>query len=450
MTEETAGGQRNRGKVRMKIKVKDMAYEEVLALPVQKRKKPQRPNPLLRGLVKALSAGELKEVGFTCETVGMERLSKKEPALFLMNHSSFIDLKIAFRILKDHPFQIVCTSDGFVGKNGLMRGLGCIPTRKFLSDVSLVRDMTYAVKELHTSVLMYPEASYSFDGTATPLPESLGQCLKLLSVPVVMIRTYGAFTRDPLYNNLQLRKTKVSAKMTYLLSPEEIREKSVEELNEIVREQFTFDNFRWQRENRISVTEPFRADGLNRVLYKCASCLAEGTMQGKGTRLTCKSCGKTWELTEYGELLSEGKEIGFSHIPDWYAWERESVRKELEEGSYRLDTEVSICMMVDTSCIYRIGDGRLVHDENGFSLTGCDGKLTVTLPPTSSYSLYSDYFWYELGDMICIGDKKALYYCFPKKTADVVAKTRLATEELYKLVKKRTAEAKKRKKTEMQ
>lgn len=444
MIEETAGGQRNRGKVQMKIKVKDMAYEEVLALPVQKRKKPQRPNPLLRGLVKALSAGELKEVGFTCETVGMERLSKKEPALFLMNHSSFIDLKIAFRILKDHPFQIVCTSDGFVGKNGLMRGLGCIPTRKFLSDVSLVRDMSYAVKKLHTSVLMYPEASYSFDGTATPLPESLGQCVKLLDVPAVMIRTYGAFTRDPLYNNLQLRKTNVSAKMTYLLSRDEVREKSAEEINAILKEQFTFDNFRWQKENKVSVTEPFRADGLNRVLYRCPACLTEGKMLGKGIHISCGACEKTWELTEYGELLaSEGDSI-FTHIPDWYAWERDCVRKELEDCNYLLDIDVSICMMVDTTCVYRIGDGHLRHDADGFVLQGCDGQLNVTLSPASSYSLYSDYFWYEIGDMICIGDKKALYYCFPKEQADVVAKTRLATEELYKIVKSRQTDAKRR------
>ena len=43
---------------------------------------------------------------------------------------------------------------------------------------------------------MYPEASYSFDGTATPLPDSLGKCVKLLNIPVVMIKTYGAFARD--------------------------------------------------------------------------------------------------------------------------------------------------------------------------------------------------------------------------------------------------------------
>ncbi len=36
--------------------------------------------------------------------------------------------------------------------------------------------------------------------------------------------------------------------------------------------------------------------------------------------------------------------------------------------------------------------------------------------------------------MICIGDQQILYYCFPKNAGDMVAKTRLATEELWKLV----------------
>ena len=49
------------------------------------------------------------------------------------------------------------------------------------------------------------------------------------------------------------------------------------------------------------------------------------------------------------------------------------------------------------------------------------------------HRLYADYFWYELGDMICIGDRDVLYYCFPQGNGDVVAKTRLAAEELYKL-----------------
>ena len=51
----------------------------------------------------------------------------------------------------------------------------------------------------------------------------------------------------------------------------------------------------------------------------------------------------------------------------------------------------------------------------------------------ASYTLNSDYFWYEIGDVIGIGDAERLYYCFPK-TATPVAKARLAAEELYKIV----------------
>ena len=39
--------------------------------------------------------------------------------------------------------------------------------------------------------------------------------------------------------------------------------------------------------------------------------------------------------------------------------------------------------------------------------------------------------------MIGIGNQDVLYYCFPKNCGDVVAKTRLAAEELYKLKKVR-------------
>ena len=298
----------------MKIKVVDMPYEKALAQPREKHTPPRRPSMLFRALLRALSAPDLRATHFRCDRVGMERLGPDEPCLVLMNHSCFLDLKITAAVLYPRPFNIVCTSDGFVGKAGLMRALGCIPTRKFQPDTALVRDMLYAVKKLKSSILLYPEASYSFDGTATPLPESLGKCVKALGVPIVLLRTCGAFARDPLYNGLQNRRVNVSAELRYLL-----------------------------------------------------------------------------------------------------------------------DAPVSICVMVNFRQICRVGEGRLRHDVNGFRLTGCGGKLDFTQKPETSYSLYADYFWYELGDMICIGDRDVLYYCFPQGKGDVVAKTRLAAEELYKL-----------------
>ena len=420
----------------MKIKTKEKSYDQVLKLPEQPHKKPARQFAAIRMLLKFLAGFELRAVDFSYETVGMERLDKKEPCMILMNHSSFIDLEIAAHLLADREYHIVCTRDGFVGKEALMRLIGCISAKKFIYDIQLVRDMTYTLKELKASVLMYPEASYSFDGTQTPLPESLAKCMKLLKVPVVMIRTQGAFLRDPLYNCLQKRKVSVRARMEYLLAPDEIEQKSVKEIDAVLREAFSYDHFRDQQENQIEERENFRADGLHRVLYRCPHCEEEGCLYGEGTKITCKRCGHTYELNEYGYLQETTGDTRFSHIPDWYQWERECVRRELVQDTYELDIEVSIYMIVDTKCVYRVGDGRLRHSGEGFHLTGCDGQLDYRQPPQASYSLYSDFYWYEIGDMISIGNEKVQYYCFPKNNENIVAKTRLAAEELYKLRKR--------------
>ena len=419
----------------MKIKVKEMSYEDVLALPKEKYHKPMKQHWVFRALLGAVCSVNMfaMGVGFQCRKIGMEKLGKDEPCLILMNHSSFIDLKIAYSILRSRPFNIVSTTDSFVGKGWLMRLIGCIPTKKFVSDPKLVRDMIYAVKELKSSVLMYPEAGYSFDGKTTTLPDSLGRCVKMLGVPVVMVRTYGAFARDPLYNGLQIRKVKVSADMEYVLSAQEVAEKTTDELNEIIGRCFDFDNFKWQQENKIRIKEKFRADGLNRVLYKCPHCMTEGKMLGKGIHLTCEACGKSYELTEYGFMKAVDGETEFEHILDWYQWERECVKKEILDGTYQLEVPTDIYMLVDKKCLYRVGTGILKHTAEGFHLAGCDGKLDYKQKPTASYSLNSDYFWYEIGDVIGIGDSKVLYYCFPKKEGDIVAKTRLAAEEMYKI-----------------
>ena len=425
----------------MKIATKQLPYEKVIARKRPDHRKPLKPNLLLAAVIRILAIFDLLPTGFTYATHGMDRIGKKEPCLILMNHSSFIDLKIVSRIFFPKRYGIVCTSDGFVGfgMELLMRLIGCIPTQKFVTDVSLIKDMEYLLKKKKCSVLMYPEASYSFDGTATPLPRKMGVLLKKLGVPVVTVITQGAFARDPLYNCLQKRKVKVRADVTCLATAQEVREMTVAQLDALLDKAFSFDNFRWQQENNIKIDEPFRADGLNRILYRCPHCDTEGKTEGKGTTLTCRNCGKTYTLTEYGELEATDGVPAFNHVPDWYDWQRQTVRRELEKGTYRLEADVRIGMMVDYKAIYMVGTGKLIHDSEGFRLTGCDGKLSYSQGPLACYGLYADYYWYEIGDVICIGNQDALYYCFPENCGDVVAKTRLAVEELYKLKKRRPA-----------
>ena len=420
----------------MKIATKKMSYEEVLKLPRLQHKNPLKPQLWLATIVHIVCASTLRKIKFSYTTERME-LVGDQPCLILMNHSSFTDMKLAYGIFYPKKLGIVTSVDAMTGILGkLMRLLGCTPTHKYITDLTLFKDMEYMLKTNKSSVLMYPEAGYSFDGCATALPRKMGVLLKRLGVPVVTVITEGAFHRDPLYNMLQIRDVKVGAHVKCIATAEEVKAKSVDELDALIAEAFSFDNFAWQRDNKVSIDEPFRADGLHRILYKCPHCGAENQMEGKGIHLTCHACNTQWTMDEYGQLSAKDADTVYPHIPDWYRWQRDCVRKELEEGTYLLDTDVDIAVQVNLDGVCMIGEGHLTHDLNGFRLTGGDGKLDYSQSPVHSHTLYSDYYWYEIGDVIGIGDNEFSYFCFPKKNVSVT-KARLATEELYKMKKQR-------------
>lgn len=418
----------------MKINTRILPYEEVLKLPRLQHKKPLKPSRFLATVVRIACIPALWQTKFSYTTERMD-LVKDQPCLILMNHSSFTDMKLAFGIFYPKPLGIVTSVDAMSGILGkLMRFLGCTPTHKYVTDLSLISDIKYMLKTNQTNVLMYPEAGYSFDGRATTLPRRMGVLIKRLGVPVVTVITQGAFARDPLYNMLQIRKVKVSAHVKCIATAEETQEKSVAELDALLEEAFSFDNFAWQRDNKVSIDVPFRADGLHRILYKCPHCGTENQMEGKGIHLTCHACGMRWEMDEYGQLTAcEGDTI-YPHIPDWYIWQRNCVRQELEDGTYLLDADVEIAMQVNLDGICKIGRGHLIHDLNGFHLTGADGKLDYKQSAAASHTLYSDYYWYEIGDVIGIGNNEFSYFCFPDSSVSVT-KARLAAEELYKMKK---------------
>lgn len=122
----------------MKIKTRDLSYEEVLKLPRLQRKKPLKPSRVLATLVRILSAPTLKKTGFSYTTERME-LVGDQPCLILMNHSSFTDMKLAFDIFYPKRMGIVSSVDGMSGILGkLMRLLGCTPTHKYVADMSLI------------------------------------------------------------------------------------------------------------------------------------------------------------------------------------------------------------------------------------------------------------------------------------------------------------------------
>ena len=56
-----------------------------------------------------------------------------------------------------------------------------------------------------------------------------------------------------------------------------------------------------------------------------------------------------------GQLRALEGETEFSHIPDWFEWERSQVRKQLEEGTYRFEDEVEVYSLVEPWKFRKLG-----------------------------------------------------------------------------------------------
>ena len=106
--------------------------------------------------------------------------------------------------------------------------------------------------------------------------------------------------------------------MTQILTAEDVKSMSIEDINEAVRQGLSYDEYRWQEEQNIRITEPFRAEGLHKVLYQCPHCGSEHDMASEGAQIFCRCCGKRWEMDELGRLHALEGETEFSHIPDWH------------------------------------------------------------------------------------------------------------------------------------
>ena len=99
----------------MKIKTIAMPLAQALELEPPKKEKLKKPSFLFNTLVRVLSIPDLLATKFTYTKTRMEKV-KGKPCLILMNHCSFIDLKIASKIFYPRKYFIISTSDALVGR----------------------------------------------------------------------------------------------------------------------------------------------------------------------------------------------------------------------------------------------------------------------------------------------------------------------------------------------
>lgn len=392
--------------------------------------KPKRQLAVLKPLAWLLSFPSLWLHRVKIHKVNMGGL--KPPYLLLCTHMAFMDFKVTTAAIFPHRANYVVAIDGFIGREWLLRNVGCICKRKFTNDTKLIRHIKHVVDVNKDILVIYPEARYSLIGTNAVLPQSLSKLVKLLKVPVVVLNIHGDYLNSPCWN-LSNRNNRVEADMTQIITQEQTAELALCEIDRRIHEAFVYDEYAWQKTNAIRIKYRNNAKGLHKVLYQCPHCKTEYKMNSSGTQLWCEHCGKIWGMTEYGELKALNGDTEFPHIPDWYEFERSEVRKQVQNGTYSFCGEVTVESLPNSKGYIPLGCAQLTHSLNGFMLTGTFGNIPFELhkEPLSMYSCHIEYEYFGKGDCIDLSTLDDTYYIYPKGDCFSVTKFALATEELY-------------------
>ncbi len=364
----------------------------------------------------------------------------RPPYLLLSNHASMIDFAIAARVTFPYRINWVISVEEFVGRDWALRGIGGMYKRKFTAEMVFIRHMVEVLKKRKRICVMYPEARFSLAGVNERISSGIGKLVKMSGCPVVVVIEYGSFLREPQWNKKPARKVPVRAVESVVVSSDEVKTLSAEEIQNKIEKAIVYDDYKWQRENRIRINSRKRAHNIHRILYQCPVCKKEFGMNSKDTDIWCEECGARWTMDEYGVLHSNSGNGVFDNVPDWYRWERENVIKEVNDGEYRFEDDVRIDKLVNFSKGFeKIGMGKMVQDGSGITVqsrldSGEDFLLHRTAQSMESCHIEYDFRkrgTYQRGPAIDLTDKENTYFVFPVNKGKHLTKIHFATEALY-------------------
>lgn len=215
----------------------------------------------------------------------------------------------------------------------------CIPKQQGRGDFETMRNIKRAFDK-GWIVGIFPEGTRTWDGELMPVNYPvIAKMIRSFDVPTVLVNLEGGYAHEPRWA-VKRRKGPVTVHVKRVLSSEEIKSLSLDELQKEIEENFHFSNDEWKKTVEYNYKSSHRAEGLQRVLYMCPKCRQIQTLKTEGNKISCL-CGFEAELNEKDDILSENAE--FTTVPQWHNWEAANV---LSAGGFK----------EERGCLFQIGD----------------------------------------------------------------------------------------------
>ncbi len=358
------------------------------------------------------------------------------PCIVVSNHASRLDYIYTGIPLLPHRYNYVAGYNEFFRSHLAMifRMLQIIPKKNFTPDVYTIREITRILRG-GGRVMLFPEGMSSIGGGNQPCAIGSGKLVKHFAVPVYVARISGGYLTSTKYC-LDERPGRVEVVFDRLLTLEQARAMSADEIQLLLDRAIKNDDYAWNKIARVSFDGHGRiAHNLHTLLYRCPKCGKEFTMESSADAIRCKACGNGARLNDKYDLIPFDGGCVIPETPKaWFDWEREKIREEIKDDGFCLSEEVRLGVLPEYRYLKEqktseiVGSGLLTVNRSGFTYQGTKNgePFSFFLPPAQlpTFGMCTDvtrfYTFYE-GDF---------YEFYPQRES--VAKWLLTVEENHR------------------
>lgn len=307
----------------------------------------------------------------------------KGPHLILFNHPTNMDPVFA-GVAVNRPTYFIANEDLFnipyVSKI-LNYLVAPIPKQKSVKDLSTIRTSLRVVKE-GGNIGVSPEGNRTYSGKLNHIDKSITKFMKLLKIPVVLYTIQGGFGVNPRFA-IKLRKGKIFGKIARIISVEEVKNLSEEELYNIVINTLDVDDTKLGLKYKGEAL----AEYLESAFYICPVCNEFHTLRSEGNHIYCKNCKMSAEYTENLTFESKDERFKIKTTRELADFQDEFIRNLDYENLKYVDHEITLYKTSKGKKREAIFTGTLSLDKNRLMLKGESEELVLNLDDIISIAI---------------------------------------------------------------
>ena len=349
----------------------------------------------------------------------VNKIEKPEsPSIVLCNHGSFIDFIYAAALLRKYKPHFIVARLYFYNTvlGWLLRKVGAFPKSMFAMDIESAKN-ALAVLKNQEMLAMMPEARLSTTGRFEDIQGGTYSFIKKSCVPVYTVKISGDYFADPKWGKGFRRGAVVEAELDILYTAQQVKELSLEHLQQGIEKRLSYDEFRWlQQRPRIRYRCRHMAEGLENILSVCPICKKKHTVTTEKNKVFCECCGY---LTSVNDRYGFTEDFRFPTLAQWYDWQMELLEAEITENeNYTLSSKVELRLPGSGNGLTRHGGyGICTLNREGLTYCGTKDGENVTL----HFSISRIYrLLFGAGENFEIYDGRQILYFVPEEKRSAV------------------------------